>query len=385
MCSCSGSCNCNSTTIPRGPAGPQGPSGTPATITIGTVTTVPAGDDATVTNSGTPSAAIFNFEIPQGEQGDPGNNGTNGINSFTKLTVGFVQPDVDNNVTLNVLNTQWIAEDSILFVGPSNSTPTDAGGFYTVVTVPTATSVVVKRLDWVIPNISFEATGQFVGGTDTMVTASGTIGPDGLIRKVLDETSSSAIEVATGVNTAELDWLYDGLSTNQDTLSFEFEIEPNSGNGRLQFVTVSVANTTVSSFTFSGAGGAAALVAAKINYSFLPTGTTPGYVSSNNEAISEDINFIRGFVRITRSTNTGVDVKVEYLMCNKYIQRSYGSSEETYQVQKHFMGTKRIAGVPDLTSNPLLIEIDATPEPMLSASYGAEITIRNAIKLSSIL
>lgn len=75
MCSCSGNCNCNSTTIPRGPAGPQGPSGTAATITIGTVTTVPAGDDATVTNSGTPSAAIFNFEIPEGETGPPGPEG----------------------------------------------------------------------------------------------------------------------------------------------------------------------------------------------------------------------------------------------------------------------------------------------------------------------
>lgn len=72
-------------------------------------------------------------------------------------------------------------------------------------------------------------------------------------------------------------------------------------------------------------------------------------------------------------------------MCNKYIQRSYGTSEETYQVQKHFIGTKRVSGVPDLTINPLLIEIDATPEAMDLASYGAEITIKNAIKLSSIL
>jgi hypothetical protein len=81
MCSCSGSCNCNSTTIPRGPAGPQGPTGpqgpvgnngiTP-TITVGAVTTVPFGDDATVTNSGSASAAIFNFGIPEGEQGPQG-------------------------------------------------------------------------------------------------------------------------------------------------------------------------------------------------------------------------------------------------------------------------------------------------------------------------
>jgi hypothetical protein len=67
MCSCSGSCNCNSTTIPRGPAGPQGPSGS---ISVGEVTSLPFGSEPTVTNSGTTSSAIFNFGIPQGEPGD---------------------------------------------------------------------------------------------------------------------------------------------------------------------------------------------------------------------------------------------------------------------------------------------------------------------------
>lgn len=177
--------------------------------------------------------------------------------------------------------------------------------------------------------------------------------------------------------------MYSGLTTDQDTLSFEFEIQPNNGNGRFQFVTISVGNVTVSSFAFSGAS--AALPAAKINFSTAPSAPVPGYVSSSDETISEDINFIRGFVRITRNAITGVDVKVEYLMCNKYVQRSYGTPEDTFQVQKHFFGTKRVSGVPNLNSNPLLIEIDATPENMDLASYGAVIGIKNAIKLSSIL
>lgn len=358
MCSCSGSCNCNSTTIPRGPAGPQGPQG------------------------------VQGIQGPIGETGADGTNGTdgtNGINAYSELTVGFAQPADGSSRTISVLNNTWMAPGQIIFIGPGD-TSTDPGGYYKVnfLIGGSSTQLNVTKLDWVDPNTTFVIpTGLVDQGA--LVTSSGVIGPDGLIRKVLDETSSSAVEVATGTGTAELDWLYDGLTTNQDTLSFEFEIEPNSGNGRFQFVTISVANTTVSSFTFSGAGGFPALAAAKINYSFLPTGTTPGYVTSSDETISEDINFIRGFVRITRSTTTGVDVKVEYLMCNKYIQRSYGTSEETYQVQKHFIGTKRVSGVPDLTINPLLIEIDATPEAMDLASYGAEITIKNAIKLSSIL
>lgn len=42
------------------------------TITVGTVTTLPAGSDATVTNVGTSTDPIFNFEIPRGVQGEPG-------------------------------------------------------------------------------------------------------------------------------------------------------------------------------------------------------------------------------------------------------------------------------------------------------------------------
>jgi hypothetical protein len=47
--------------------GPQGSSGT---ASVGTVTTGASGSAAAVTNSGTPSAAVFNFTIPKGDIGD---------------------------------------------------------------------------------------------------------------------------------------------------------------------------------------------------------------------------------------------------------------------------------------------------------------------------
>jgi len=56
----------------RGDVGGTGGSGPAATIAVGDVTTVAPGDPATVTNSGTSSAAVFNFEIPQGAKGDLG-------------------------------------------------------------------------------------------------------------------------------------------------------------------------------------------------------------------------------------------------------------------------------------------------------------------------
>ena len=49
--------------------GPPGPAGTPATVTVGTVTSVAPTDPPTVVNVGTPSNAILDFEIPSGAPG----------------------------------------------------------------------------------------------------------------------------------------------------------------------------------------------------------------------------------------------------------------------------------------------------------------------------
>lgn len=62
----------------QGAKGPQGDPGSAATIEIGTVTTAPAGSDAAVTNSGTSSAAVLNFTIPQGATGPQGPAGVDG-------------------------------------------------------------------------------------------------------------------------------------------------------------------------------------------------------------------------------------------------------------------------------------------------------------------
>lgn len=70
-----------------GQTGPQGPA---ATIQVGTTQTGAAGSSASVVNSGTTSAAIFDFVIPKGDQGNTGPTG-NGIASITKTgTSGLV-------------------------------------------------------------------------------------------------------------------------------------------------------------------------------------------------------------------------------------------------------------------------------------------------------
>jgi len=52
----------------------QAEKGDAATVTVGTTTTGNAGTNASVTNSGTTSAAVFNFTIPRGDTGAAGPN-----------------------------------------------------------------------------------------------------------------------------------------------------------------------------------------------------------------------------------------------------------------------------------------------------------------------
>jgi len=60
-----------------GPTGPTGPAG-PATIAVGITTTGEPGTEASVTNVGTPQAALLNFVIPAGETGPTGPTGATG-------------------------------------------------------------------------------------------------------------------------------------------------------------------------------------------------------------------------------------------------------------------------------------------------------------------
>ena len=73
--------------------GPAGVSGS-ATVAIGTTTTGSAGTNASVTNTGTTTAAILNFTIPAGATGAQGAAGLSDIVSDTTLQLGG---DLDMN------------------------------------------------------------------------------------------------------------------------------------------------------------------------------------------------------------------------------------------------------------------------------------------------
>ena len=104
----------NGTTTADLTNGIDGVDGAAATISVGTVTTGAAGSSATVTNSGTSSAAVFDFTIPKGDTGNTGATG-NGISSISKTstsglvdtyTILYTNTDTDTFTVTNGANGQ---------------------------------------------------------------------------------------------------------------------------------------------------------------------------------------------------------------------------------------------------------------------------------------
>lgn len=103
--------------------GQDGNDGSAATVDVGTVTTGAPGTRASITNSGTTSAAVFNFTIPRGADGTNGTNGTDGddgasisastvaITGGHRLTISSTDPQV-SDVTFDVMDGTEIIQTS---------------------------------------------------------------------------------------------------------------------------------------------------------------------------------------------------------------------------------------------------------------------------------
>ena len=108
----------------QGPTGATGPAGSSATIAVGTVTTLAAGQNASVTNSGTASAAILNFSIPAGTAGSTGAQGVAGQRGSYAYT-GISNPVVNSNpASANGLDTYLNTTSGDYFQYSASPTPT---------------------------------------------------------------------------------------------------------------------------------------------------------------------------------------------------------------------------------------------------------------------
>ena len=97
----------------RGVQGAQGPAGNAATITIGNVTTSAPGTAASVTNRGTPSAAVLDFVLPKGKDGADG-----GVTVDDTLSDTSTNP-VQNKVVKAALDNRAVLDESNTFTSPN--------------------------------------------------------------------------------------------------------------------------------------------------------------------------------------------------------------------------------------------------------------------------
>lgn len=86
----------------QGVAGTNGADGKTATITIGTVTTVSPDTPASVTNTGTETDAIFNFEIPKGADGSGG--GGADLETIEKIAI---KTTIEGNPAISNSSADW--------------------------------------------------------------------------------------------------------------------------------------------------------------------------------------------------------------------------------------------------------------------------------------
>ena len=190
-------------TIPRGDTGATGATGTAATITVGTTTTGNAGTSASVTNSGSSSAATFDFTIPKGDTGATGSTGATGAaatiaaGTATGLAAG-ASPTVTNSGSSSAATFNFgIPAGATGATGAAGTAATIAAGTATGLaagaapTVTNSGSSSAATFDFGIPAGATGATGP-AGSAATIAVGTVTTGAAGSSATVTNVGSSSA-------------------------------------------------------------------------------------------------------------------------------------------------------------------------------------------------
>jgi hypothetical protein len=116
----------------NGSTGATGPAGTAASVSVGTVTTGAAGTQASVTNVGTGSSAVFNFTIPQGAAGANGTGGGGGGGGTSGIPFASIFHSVSFNLLFHSVNSAVDAtteSDAVLTWVPAGCTATQLSVF----------------------------------------------------------------------------------------------------------------------------------------------------------------------------------------------------------------------------------------------------------------
>lgn len=127
----------------QGPEGPAGSAGAAASVRVGTTTTLPAGSQATVTNSGTSQDAVLNFGIPKGADGS-GGGGSLELSSIAGNFYVGAAPSISGSTLSIELEPAQLPDDF------KNALPYVIGGFITI-------NLIGPYLNWTGPLIPIKS------------------------------------------------------------------------------------------------------------------------------------------------------------------------------------------------------------------------------------
>lgn len=188
----------------QGETGEQGPSGTAATISVGTVTTGAPGTNASVTNSGTSSAAVFNFTIPRGDEGPRGPAGAVSDVQVSYDQGATWQSAMDGSVAKVITGTGGGGEPNVIEVIERNGVTLPVVNKKVNVIVPTATSQLTNDSGYIssssLADVALSGSYNDLTNKPTLVTPSGTSG--GNVMAAMAVSSQHADIATEAINAA---------------------------------------------------------------------------------------------------------------------------------------------------------------------------------------
>ena len=150
--------------------------GTAATITVWSTTTWAAGSSASVTNSGTSSAAVLDFTIPKWDKGDPGQDGSDWQDGAA-ATITVWTTTTGNPGTSASVNNSWTSSAAVFnFTIPQGETG-ETGNWIASVTsskVWKTTTVTITDTDWNSDSFTVEDWADGTWSGDVVWPASST-------------------------------------------------------------------------------------------------------------------------------------------------------------------------------------------------------------------
>ena len=311
----------------------KGAKGDAATVNVGTTTTGQPGTSASVTNSGTTSAAVFNFTIPAGANGTNGADGADGV-SVTGVTLYSTSGRVktyrmtfSNNTYFDFDVTDGAdgsgAGDMLQSDYDPNQTVYNAGGIVAYVagqaySLPTAAANVLGGIK-VGTNLSIDGSGV-LSATDTTYSDA-TTSVSGLM-SATDKTKLNGIATGAEVN-VNPDWnATSGKAEilNKPTIpAAQVSSDWNAISGVAQILNKP---TKVSAFTndsgYQTASDVSTAISGKANTSQLDGWTTASQVQSDGTVTFTGLNDNYGYdifaedilASVSQMTKTGSGTNV---------------------------------------------------------------------------